>query len=65
MVHHPDVRQGKQRVQPGGVLDQPAVANIDAAELALGHPEGVLTPGSDLRLEMFDPVAQPVHGRIA
>src|SRR6185437_9460014 len=64
-AHHPDIRQRKQRVQLGGVLGQPAVANFDVAELALDHPEGVLASGANLRLETFDPVPQPAGCCIA
>ena len=38
---HPQVAQGKQCYQLGGVLGQPFVANLGEAKLALDEPEWV------------------------
>ena len=41
-----------------GVLGQPAVADLDVAELPFDHPERVLDPGTHLRFERFDPLGE-------
>ena len=47
------------------VLGQAAVADLDVAELALDHPEGVLAAGPHLGLEMLDSFTQSARFRFA
>src|SRR5262245_64696661 len=63
--HHPYVRQRKQHVQLRRVLGQSAVADLDVAELALDHPEGMFAAGADLCLQPFDLVIKAVKPAVA
>ena len=48
-------------MQLRGVLGQPAVPDLDVAELALDHPEGMLAAGADLSLQSFDLLVKSVQ----
>ena len=50
---HPQVVHREQLRQSGGVLCQPAIAHLDVAELALGHPERMPDLCLDPRLDVL------------
>jgi hypothetical protein len=61
---HPQVAQGKQCYQLGGVLGQPFVANLGETKLTFKNSEGMLHLGSDTGLELFGLVEQVAPRRV-
>ena len=61
-AHHPEVGQGQQRDDLGGVLGNASVADLGIAELALEDAVGVFGHGPDSGLAGFDGVEQRVVG---
>ena len=54
VARHPQIAQGEQRVQLGGVLRQSALADLHVPELALDHPKRMFHLGTDARLDVLE-----------
>ena len=63
-TRHPQIGQGKQRVELGSVLGQTAIAHLHTPKLTFDDAERVLCLGSDLRLGALNLINELAHGRL-